>query len=83
MAAGVGTVEGERALSQGEALFKEGVNRFSNIADLWLRGAQVAEARAQTKEAKTRIQRAFALDPHNPETRRLLKALQAGNPSQG
>lgn len=83
MAAGLGTVEGERALSEGEAQFQEGVKRFSRFATLWLRGAQLAEARGQPKEAKARIQRAFALDSHNPEIRRLLQAIQVGNQPQG
>ncbi|MFN7959557.1 MAG: protein kinase [Holophagaceae bacterium] len=83
MAAGLQTVEGDRALNQGEAHFQEGVKRFPQTAALWLRGAQLAEARGQAHEAKARIKRAFALDPHSPEIRHLHKVVQAGNPPQG
>jgi hypothetical protein len=75
MAAGPGTIGGERALGEGEGQFQEDVQRFSQMPALWLRGAQLAEARGLARDAKTRIQRAFALDPHNPEIRRLLKAV--------
>ncbi|NWJ42312.1 MAG: protein kinase [Geothrix sp.] len=83
MAAGFGTVDGERAMREGEAQFQEDVKRFAQIPTLWLRGAQLAKARGQAKDAKARIQRAFALDPHNPEIRRLLQAVQAGDQPQG
>lgn len=83
VAAGIGTIEGKRALDEGEAQFQEGLKRFSRLPTLWLRGAQLAEARGQTWEAKARIQRAFTLDPHNPEIRRPLQAIQTGNQPQG
>ncbi|MCE1203167.1 MAG: serine/threonine protein kinase [Holophagaceae bacterium] len=83
MAAGPGTAEGDRALEGGEAQFQEDVKHFTQMPTLWLRGAQLAKARGQTKDAKARIQRAFALDPHNPEIHRLFKAIQAGNHLQG
>ncbi len=73
---GLGTASADGALAEGEAQFLEGVNRFPQDASLWLRGAQLAEARSEVLVAKTRIRRAFALDPRNPETRLLLKILQ-------
>jgi tetratricopeptide (TPR) repeat protein len=78
MAAGPKTAEGERALGEGEARFQEGVKRYSQVPTLWLRGAQLAEARGQARDAKARMQRAFILNPHDPEIRHLLKALSAG-----
>jgi serine/threonine-protein kinase len=74
---GLGTPQAVRALSEGEAHFQEGVLRFPQVPVLWLRGAQLAEARGQMQEAKARIRRAFALNPHNPEIRHLFNALQS------
>jgi len=73
---GFGTAEGARALDVGEAAFQEGVKRFPEVPVLWLRGAQVAKARGLAQEAKSRIRQAFALDPHDPEIRLLLKVVQ-------
>ncbi|WLT30391.1 serine/threonine-protein kinase [Geothrix sp. PMB-07] len=70
--------ESERALMEGEVLFQEGIKRFPSNAVLWLRGAQLAEANGQQKTAKARIQRAFALDSHNPEIRNTLLAAPRG-----
>lgn len=70
---GLGTTEGNRALEAGEAEFQECVKRFPKVSMLWLRGAQLAEARGLVGDAKARIKRAFALDPHNPEIRLMLK----------
>jgi predicted Zn-dependent protease len=75
-AAGFNTAQGEVALEEGEAEFQEGVKRFPRVASLWLRGAQLAEALGQARNAKTRIRRAFALDPHHPEIRLMLKTVQ-------
>jgi tetratricopeptide (TPR) repeat protein len=75
-AMGLGTPQAGEALAEGEALFQDGVKRFPQVAFLWLRGAQLAETQGQTQDAKARIRRAFALNPHNPEIRLLLKALQ-------
>ncbi len=75
-AAGQDTAQGEQALVEGEIQFQEGVTRFPRVAILWLRGAQLAEARGHTRDAKARIRRAFALDPHNPEIRLMLKTVQ-------
>jgi eukaryotic-like serine/threonine-protein kinase len=75
-AVGLGTALADGALAEGEARFQEGVQRFPRVPALWLRGAQLAEARGQNLIAKARIQRAFALDPHDPEIRHLLKTLQ-------
>jgi serine/threonine-protein kinase len=75
-AMGLGTPQADEALAEGEDLFQDGVKRFPQVAFLWLRGAQLAQARGLAREAKTRIRRAFALDPHNPEIRLLLKTLQ-------
>ena len=76
MATGFGTAQADGALAEGEARFQEGVQRFPRVPVLWLRGAQLAEARGQVQEAKARIRRAFALDPHNPEIRLLLKTIR-------
>ncbi len=73
---GLGTTSADGVLAEGEAQFQEGVNRFPQEASLWLRGAQLAEARSEIQVAKARIRRALALDPRNPETRLLLRALQ-------
>ncbi len=75
-AVGLGSAEGGRALEAGEAAFREGVEHFPKVPILWLRGAQVAEARGQTKEAKARIRRAFALNPLNPEIRYMLNTVK-------
>jgi serine/threonine-protein kinase len=75
-AIGLGTAEGEKALDTAEAEFQEGVKRFPRVPVLWLRGAQVAEAQSQGRDAKARVRRAFALDPHNPEIQLLLKTLR-------
>ena len=75
-AAGPGTARGVQALEEGESQFQEGVKRFPNTATLWLRGAQLAGSRGHAGEAKARIQRAYATDPHNPEIRLLLKTIQ-------
>ena len=76
-AIGLGTPGGARALEAGEAEFQEGVKRFPKVPILWLRGAQMAEARGQARDAKTRIRNAFRLDPHNPEIRLLLKVVRS------
>jgi len=76
-AAGLGTVDGDRALVAGEAQFQESVKRFPQVAILWLRGAQLAEARGQAQDMKARIQRAFTLDAHNPEIRQMLKTVHS------
>ncbi|MBK9796595.1 MAG: serine/threonine protein kinase [Holophagaceae bacterium] len=73
---GLGTTFADVALAEGEAQFQEGVSRFPQEASLWLRGAQLAEARSELQAAKARIRRAFALDPRNPETRLLLRSLR-------
>jgi serine/threonine-protein kinase len=78
-ALGLGTPQGERALEDGENLFQEGLKKFSQVSSLWLRGAQLAEACGQVRIAKTRIQRAFALDPYSPEVSQMLKALQSAS----
>jgi tetratricopeptide (TPR) repeat protein len=75
-AMGLGSVQADGALAEGETMFQEGVQRFPRVAALWLRGAQLSEARGQVQEAKARIRRALVLDPHNPEIRLMLKALQ-------
>ncbi len=77
-ATGFGTVRGARALEEGEIQFQVGVKRFPQVATLWLRGAQLAEARGENRDAKARIRRAFALDPHNPEIRRMFKTVGPG-----
>ncbi len=75
-AAGFRTARGIRSLEAGETEFKEGVARYPMIATLWLRGAQLAEARDLAKEAKARIHRAFALDPHSPEIRQMFNTVK-------
>jgi len=75
-ALGLGTPEGGKALEAGETEFQEEVKRFSKVPMLWLRGAQLAEARGLVGDAKARIKRAFALDPHNPEIRLMLNTIQ-------
>jgi serine/threonine-protein kinase len=75
-AVGLGTAGGSRALDAGEAEFQADVKRFPKVASLWLRGAQLAEARGQGRDAKARIRRAFALDAHNPEIRLMLEMVQ-------
>jgi len=80
-AAGLDTEHGNSALESGEAEFQGGLKRFPNVPMLWLRGAQLAWARGQSQDAKARITRAVALDPHNPEAHLTLKAIQAGVPS--
>ncbi len=76
-ATGLGTAEGAQTLLEGEVLFREGVKRFPENGLLWLRGAQLAETQGQIQEAKARIKRAFALDPHNPEALSMLESLQS------
>jgi len=75
-AIGLGSHEGDRALDVGEKEFQEGVKRFPRVPILWLRGAQMAEARGQLEAAKTRIRNAFQLDPHSPEIRLQLKMVE-------
>jgi hypothetical protein len=75
-ALGFGTAEGRRALEAGEAEFQESVKRFPKVSMLLLRGAQLAEVRGLAGDAKARVKRAFALDPHNPEIRLMLKKVQ-------
>ena len=76
-AAGPGTAKGKRALEEAETQFQEGVKRFPNVATLWLRGAQLAGMRGRAGDAKVRVQRAFATDPHNPEIRLMLKTVES------
>ncbi|MBI1752107.1 MAG: serine/threonine protein kinase [Acidobacteria bacterium] len=71
---GLDSTRGKQAIEEGEVLFQDGIKRFPTHAVLWLRGAQLAEADGQHKIAKARIQRAFALDSHNPEIRNTLLA---------
>jgi tetratricopeptide (TPR) repeat protein len=75
-AMGLGSAQADGALAEGEEQFQEGLKRFAQVAFLWLRGAQLAEARGQMLNAKARMRRALALDPHNPEIRHLLDDLQ-------
>ncbi len=77
-AIGLGSEGGGRALEAGEAEFQNGLKRFPKVPMLWLRGAQLALAQGHLRDAKARITRAIALDPHNPETRLTLKAIQTG-----
>lgn len=76
-AVGVETPEGMRILRDGEALFREEAKRYPQVPSLWLRGAQLAEVQRHVQNARTRIQRALALDPHNPEIRRMVKTVRS------
>ena len=76
--AGRATPEGARALAEAEARFQEALARFPEVAGLWFRGGQVAEARGRLLDAKARVKRAFALNPHSPEIRQMIRTLQGG-----
>jgi len=74
--AGIGTPGATEALAEAEDRFQRGLAKFPKVANLWYRGGQVAKARGMAQEAKARLKRAFALNPHNPEIRQMLKAVQ-------
>lgn len=73
--AGLDSPRGVGFLLEGETRFREGVERFPQVATLWLRGAELAAARGQAQHAKARVRQAFALNPHNPEISRMLNSV--------